>query len=87
MRFMVISDQVPNLTEEHNTRLYRAMNLFYKNIPNDVILEGDFIRADRKGSYSVLTVPDRGVLDRILAPYEGLIKVEVQELLPARGQS
>ena len=49
-------------------------------IPADVRLEADFIKADKKGSYSVLTVPDRATMDRILAPFEGLVVVEVVEL-------
>ncbi|MBU0550989.1 hypothetical protein KKF91_21210 [Myxococcota bacterium] len=86
MRYMVVSNQVPNLTQEQNQRLYAAMGVFYNDIPADVTLEGDFIREDRLGSYSVLTVPDRATLDRILAPFDGLVQVEIVPLLPPRAQ-
>ena len=84
MRFLVHSMQVPNLSPEQNARLYQAMNAFYHQIPKGVTLECDYIRADKLGSYSVLDVPDRATLDRILAPFDGLVQAEVVPVLTAQ---
>ncbi len=81
MKFMVHSSQRPGLTEEENGRLYAAMQAFYGEIPEGVALECDYVKADRSGSYSVLDVPDRAALDAILAPFDGLVVVEVVEVL------
>ena len=50
-------------------------------MPADVKLEADYILADRSGSYSVLTVPDRETLDAIMAPFAGLVVAEIHSLL------
>jgi hypothetical protein len=84
MRFLVHSMQVPNLSPEQNARLYQAMNAFYNEVPKGVTLECDYIRADKLGSYSVLDVPDRATLDRIMAPFDGLVKAEVVPVLTAQ---
>ncbi len=80
MRFMVVSSQVPNLDAEQTQRLYAAMGDFYGKVPPGVTLEGDYIKADRSGSYSILSVPDRATLDRIMAPFAGLVLVEIVEV-------
>ena len=80
MRFLVHAEQRPDLTEAERHAFYGAMQVFYEQVPPDVRLEADFIKADRTGSYSVLTVPDRAVVDRILAPFEGWVVLEVVEL-------
>jgi hypothetical protein len=84
MKFMVQSMQRPNLTEADNARLYTAMNGFYTNIPEGVTLMSDFIRADKLGSYSVLEVPDRATMDAIMAPFDGLVIVDIVEVLTAK---
>lgn len=83
VRFLVVSEQVPGLSEAETARLYAAMKDFYEAVPDGVVLECDYVRADRRGSYSVLTVPDRAALDRILAPFEGLCRLQVVEVLTA----
>ncbi len=83
MRFIVNSRQRPNLTPEETQRLYAAAGAFYTQMPPGTILEGDFILYDRTGSYSVLTVPDRETLDAIMAPFEGLVVVEILRLQDA----
>ncbi len=81
MRFMVQGRQPADLTDDQRRRLYAAMDVFYGDIPDGVTLECDYIRADKLGSYSVLSLPDRATLDRILAPFDGLVDVEVVELV------
>ncbi len=83
MRFLVQAMQRPNLTPADTARLYAAMGEFYGAIPSGVTLECDYIRGDRRGSYSVLDVPDRATLDRILAPFDGLVDVQVVPVLTA----
>ena len=83
MKFLVHSDQRPGLTDEENRRLYGAMQDFYTGIPDGVTLECDYVKADRSGSYSVLDVPDRAALDAILEPFEGLVVLEIVEVLPS----
>ena len=83
MKFMVESTQVPDLSEAQLARLYEAMGQFYSSIPDGVTLECDYVRADRSGSWSVLDVPDRAALDAILAPFDGLVRVAVTEVLSA----
>ena len=83
MKFLVHSDQRAGLTGEENRRLYGAMQAFYSEVPEGVTLECDYIKADRSGSYSVLDVPDRAALDAILAPFDGLVVLEVVEVLPS----
>lgn len=83
MRFLVQSVQRPHLDERQMERLYAAMNAFYTQVPPGVELECDYIRADRRGSYSVLRVPDRSTLDRILAPFEGLVEIDVVRVTTA----
>ena len=85
MRFLVHSMQRPGLIASERTRLYAAMAAFYAEIPPDVVLECDYIRADKLGSYSVLRVPDRAAVDRVLAPFEGLVDVDVVELVSPGG--
>ncbi len=84
MRFLVHSMQRTGLTDDENRRLYEAMGVFYGNIPDGVTLECDYVRADKLGSYSVLSVPDRATLDQILAPFEGLVNVEVVSVQTAQ---
>ncbi len=81
MRFLVHSTQRAGLTDAESSRLYEAMGAFYGSIPEGVTLECDYVRADKLGSYSVLCVPDRAALDRILAPFEGLVVLVVVEVL------
>ncbi len=81
MKFMVQSEQVPDLDAAQRTQLYASMARFYGEIPEGVTLETDYIRADRQGSWSVLEVPDRAALDEILAPFEGLVRVTVTEVI------
>ncbi len=83
MRFIVCSRQRPDLTDDERQRLYAAANAFYTKMPADVKLEADYILADRTGSYSVLSVPDRETMDAIMAPFEGLVVVEILPLLEA----
>jgi hypothetical protein len=81
MRFIVCSRQRPNLSDDERQRLYAAAETFYTKMPADVKLEADFILADRTGSYSVLTVPDRETMDAIMAPFAGLVVAEIHPLL------
>ena len=81
MRYHVHSMQRPGLTEAESRSLYEAMGVFYGAIPTGVTLECDYVRADKLGSYSVLSVPDRAALDRILAPFEGLVVLDIVEVL------
>lgn len=81
MRFLVHSLQVPDLDDAQRGRLYAAMQRFYAHVPDGVTLECDYIKADRSGSYSVLDVPDRATLDAIMAPFEGLVRVEIVPVL------
>jgi len=81
MRFIVCSRQRPDLTDDERQRLYAAAESFYTTMPADVKLEADYILADRSGSYSVLTVPDRETLDAIMAPFAGLVVAEIHSLL------
>jgi hypothetical protein len=83
MRFLVQAMQRPDLTPDEHARLYAAMGEFYGGIPSGVTLECDYIRDDRRGSFSVLDVPDRATLDRILAPFAGLVEVQVVPVLTA----
>lgn len=83
MRYIVHSRQRPNLSPEELARLYAAAEKFYTQMPAGVKLEADYILADRSGSYSVLTVPDRETMDAIMAPYEGLVIAEIHALLEA----
>ncbi len=83
MRFMVQAMQPPVLTPEQQAQLQKAIGAFYANIPADVTLECDYIRADRRGSWSVLSVPDRATLDRVMAPFEGLVVVDIVPVLTA----
>lgn len=83
MRYIVVSRQRPNLSPEETTRLYAAANQFYTGMPPGVKLEADFILADRTGSYSVVSVPDRATMDAIMAPFEGLVVAELHALLDA----
>jgi hypothetical protein len=83
MRFLVHSMQRPGLTPAETARLYAAMRVFYGDVPRGVTLECDYVRDDRRGSYSVLDVPDRATLDRILAPFAGLVDVDVVPVLTA----
>lgn len=84
MRFLVHSMQRPGLTDAENLRLYEAMGVFYAKIPAGVTLECDYVRADKLGSYSVLSVPDRAALDQILAPFDGLVVLDVVEVMTAQ---
>lgn len=84
MRFLVHSKTRTGLTPEQTTRLYAAAQAFYTGMPPGVLLEADYILADRSGSYSVLTVPDRDTMDRIMAPFAGLVDAEVVLLLEAQ---
>ncbi|MEZ4473217.1 MAG: DUF3303 family protein [bacterium] len=81
MRYLVHSEQRPDLTPAEIDRLYAAIADFYKAIPTEVVLETDYVKADQRGSYSVLSVPDRASLDAIMAPFRGLVEVEIVELL------
>lgn len=84
MRFLVKADQVPGLNPAQRARLYEEMGRFYAAMPPGVTLECDYVRTDRLGSYSVLDVPDRATLDAILAPFAGLVNVEVVPVWTAR---
>ena len=81
MRFLVHSLQNNDLDANQKVRLYATMNKFYTDMPKGITLECDYILADRSGSYSVLEVPDRAALDAVLAPFDGLIKVEIFEVI------
>ena len=83
MRYLVHSRQRPGLAPEELARLYLAAQAFYTAMPPGVKLEADYILADRTGSYSVLTAPDRETMDRIMAPFEGLVRAEIHALLEA----
>jgi 5-bromo-4-chloroindolyl phosphate hydrolysis protein len=87
MRFIVISKQVQGLTAEQTATLYTRMAQFYENIPSDVILEADYIRLDKLGSYSILDVPNREVMNTIMAPFNELVSAEIIELEPRLTQS
>lgn len=84
LRFMVCSEQIPDLPPERTAELYARMGEFYGAIPAGVVLECDYVRADRTGSWSVLAAPDRATLDRVLAPFEGLVLLSVHEVVAAR---
>ena len=81
MRYLVHSEQKPDLTPGQIEGLYEAIADFYKAIPTEVVLETNYVKTDQKGSYSVLSVPDRASLDAIMAPFSRFVEVEIIELL------
>lgn len=84
MRFLVRARQSRELSEEEQGRFYAAMTRFYEAMPAGVTLECDYVRADRRGSYSVLDVPERSVLDQVLEPFAEFVDLEVVPVLTAR---
>lgn len=83
MKVLVKGTQRRDLDAEEMRRLYAAMNAFYTDIPDGVTLLFDLIRTDRKGSYSVLEVPDRETIERIVEPFSGLVEIELVEVITA----
>ncbi len=81
MRFLVRGRSRTDLDPEAQRRLGVAMNAFYTAPPEGVVLECDYILSDRSGSFSVLVVPDRAALDAVLGPFEGLVDLEVFEVI------
>lgn len=85
MRFMVISKQRTDLNDAQQRTLYEAIQAFYANPPATMTVESDYVLADRTGSYSIVEVADRATLDTVMRPFDGLVNVEINEVVPARG--
>ncbi len=82
MSFLVVSHQKPNLKPDQLKALYGAIEQFHAH-PGDVVVEADYVLADRSGSYSVVSVPDQATLNGAMSAFEGLVDVEVREVMPA----
>lgn len=76
MLYMLINRTRTDLTPEQYQELARLAQAFYDNIPDGVRLVGDWAATDRSRTFALLETDDPALLDRIQAPFAGLVDIE-----------
>lgn len=85
MLYMLINRTRTDLTPEQYAELGRLAQGFYDSIPPGVRLIGDWAANDRSRTFALLESDDPALLDRIQAPFRGLVDIEAVPVTEVRG--
>jgi hypothetical protein len=85
MFYMLINRTRTDLTPEQYAELGRLAQGFYDSIPPGVRLINDWAANDRSRTFALLESEDPALLDRIQAPFRGLVDIEAVPVTEVRG--
>lgn len=85
MHFLVINRTRPDLTAAQYQELGRLAEAFYGAPPPGIRLHSDWAAADGSGTYAILEVESRALLDRLQAPFRPFVAMENIEVHPLAG--
>lgn len=73
MLFLLTNRTRPGLTAEQYGELAALARTFYASIPPGVQIRGEWAALDRTHNYTLLEAPDPDMVQRIQAPFAGLV--------------
>lgn len=82
---MLINRTRPDLSPAQYQELGRLAQSFYDNIPAGVRLVGDWAANDRSRTFALLETDDPALLERIQAPFAGLVDIETIPVTQVTG--
>ncbi|MBK1630180.1 hypothetical protein CKO31_05365 [Thiohalocapsa halophila] len=82
---MLINRTRPDLSPAQYEELARLAQSFYDNIPTGVRLVGDWAADDRSRTFALLETDDPALLERIQAPFAGLVDIETIPVTQVTG--
>ncbi|MBK1702988.1 DUF3303 domain-containing protein [Halochromatium glycolicum] len=85
MLYMLINRTRPGLTSEQYQELGRLAQAFYDEIPDGLTLIGDWAADDRSRTFALLETDDPTLIERIQAPFAGLVEIETIPVTAVTG--
>lgn len=82
---MLINRTRPDLSPAQYQELGQLAQSFYDNIPTGVRLVGDWAANDRSRTFALLETDDPALLERIQAPFAGLVDIETIPVTQVTG--
>lgn len=77
MLFMIVNRTRQNLTPEEATELASLAQSFYQNIPEGIVLHGDWAASDRSCTFSLLEADSREALEQIQEPFRRFVDMDL----------
>lgn len=85
MLYMLINRTRKDLTAEQYRQLGELAQGFYDNIPEGLILHGDWAANDQSCTFALMETEDPGLLDHIRQPFQGFVDIEVIPVTAVTG--
>ena len=85
MLYMLINRTRKDLTSEQYQELGKLAQGFYENIPDGVVLHGDWAANDQSCTFALMESDDPQLLERIREPFQGFVDIEVIPVTAVTG--
>ena len=82
MIFILVNETKSGLSGEDYKVLGGMMNDFYDNIPAGIRLVGDYATLDRKRNFAILETDSADKVEKLKAPFEKYVNIEVIPVEP-----
>jgi muconolactone delta-isomerase len=85
MLFLLTNRTRKDLTPEQYGHLAGLAKQFYASVPAGVTIRGEWAAVDQSRNYTLLEAPDIGTVERMQAPFEPYVDMEIVPVVAFSG--